>query len=95
MSKDLLIMVRFNLPVLSTSSNLLLQCFHSDSRSEKIARGVLFAALQRELGPDKIVILDAPNYIKGFRYQLHCAAREMRIRTTTVCMLTLQHYILS
>lgn len=57
---------------------------YNDSRSEKIARGVLFAALQRELGPDKIVILDAPNYIKGFRYQLHCAAREMRIRTTTL-----------
>ncbi|KAF8647093.1 hypothetical protein AX16_006927 [Volvariella volvacea WC 439] len=57
---------------------------YNDSKSEKIARGKLFAALQRELSVDKIVILDGLNYIKGFRYQLYCAAREAKVRVCTI-----------
>ena len=41
-------------------------------------------AVQREMSPDTIIILDSLNYIKGFRYQLYCAAREMKLRTCTV-----------
>jgi protein KTI12 len=33
---------------------------------------------------DKVLIVDAPNYIKGFRYQMYCAAREMKLRVCTV-----------
>lgn len=55
-----------------------------DSRSEKPARGVLFTALQRHLGNDRIVLVDALNYIKGFRYQMYCAAREAKVRVCTV-----------
>jgi Predicted nucleotide kinase len=55
-----------------------------DSRSEKIARGTLFAAIQRQMAQDTILIVDAPNYIKGFRYQIYCAAREMKLRVCTV-----------
>jgi len=51
---------------------------------EKPARGTLFAAVQRFLATDTILILDSLNYIKGFRYQLYCAAREMKLRTCTV-----------
>ncbi|KAJ9120128.1 hypothetical protein QFC22_003026 [Naganishia vaughanmartiniae] len=35
-------------------------------------------------GQDKIIICDAPNYIKGFRYQMYCAAREAKVRVATV-----------
>ena len=56
----------------------------TDSRSEKPARGSLFSAMQRQMGPDTILIMDSLNYIKGFRYQMYCAAREMKIRVCTV-----------
>lgn len=55
-----------------------------DSRSEKLARATLFAAVQRQISPDTILIVDALNYIKGFRYQLYCAAREFKLRVCTV-----------
>lgn len=47
-------------------------------------RGALFTALQRHLGNDRIVIVDSLNYIKGFRYQMYCAAREAKVRVCTV-----------
>jgi len=56
----------------------------TDSRSEKPARATLFAAIQRQMGQDTILIVDALNYIKGFRYQLYCAAREFKLRVCTV-----------
>lgn len=55
-----------------------------DSRSEKPARGTLFSAMQRQMGQENILIMDSLNYIKGFRYQMYCAAREMKIRACTV-----------
>lgn len=36
------------------------------------------------MGQDTILIVDSLNYIKGFRYQMYCAAREMKIRVCTV-----------
>ena len=56
----------------------------SDSLAEKPARASLFTNVTRSLGEDKIVICDAPNYIKGFRYQMYCAAREAKVRVATV-----------
>lgn len=40
--------------------------------------------MQRQMGTDTILIIDSLNYIKGFRYQMYCAAREMKIRVCTV-----------
>jgi protein KTI12 len=57
---------------------------YPESQSEKAARGVLFAALRRQLALDTVLIVDAMNYIKGFRYQMYCAAREMKLRCCTV-----------
>ncbi|EGN99747.1 hypothetical protein SERLA73DRAFT_52613 [Serpula lacrymans var. lacrymans S7.3] len=57
---------------------------YNDSRSEKPARGALFTAMQRQMGQDTILIVDSLNYIKGFRYQMYCAAREQRLRVCTV-----------
>ena len=58
---------------------------YSQSSSEKSARATLFAAVQRHIAADTILIVDSLNYIKGFRYQLYCAARELKLRTCTVC----------
>lgn len=55
-----------------------------DSKSEKPARGTLFTAVNRNLSSDTILIIDAMNYIKGFRYQIYCAAREAGVKTCTV-----------
>ena len=60
-----------------------------DSRTEKPARGSLFTAMQRQMALDTILIVDALNYIKGFRYQMYCAAREMKLRVCTVCSVPL------
>ncbi|KAI0339827.1 chromatin associated protein KTI12 [Trametopsis cervina] len=57
---------------------------YKDSRSEKPARGALFTSMQRLMSQDTILIVDALNYIKGFRYQMYCAARELKLRVCTV-----------
>lgn len=44
----------------------------------------MFAAVKRYLSDEDIVILDGLNYIKGWRYQLHCEAKAMR---TGCCVL--------
>ena len=32
------------------------------------------------MGPDTLLVVDSMNYIKGFRYQMYCAAREHKLR---------------
>ena len=59
-------------------------CPLKDSRSEKPARQALFTAMQRQMSQNTILILDGMNYIKGFRYQMYCAARELKVRVCTV-----------
>lgn len=44
----------------------------------------MFAAVKKVLSDGDIVILDGLNYIKGWRYQLHCEAKAMR---TGCCVL--------
>ncbi len=56
----------------------------TDGRAEKPQRGALFTALQRHLTKSTIVIIDGLNYIKGFRYQMYCVARECNVRVATV-----------
>ncbi|KAI0930102.1 hypothetical protein AcV5_006897 [Taiwanofungus camphoratus] len=63
---------------------------YGDGRSEKPARAALFTAMQRQMGQDTILIVDAMNYIKGFRYQMYCAAREQKIRVCTVYVVASQ-----
>ncbi|KAI8972242.1 chromatin associated protein KTI12 [Trametes punicea] len=57
---------------------------YDDGRAEKPARAALFTAVQRQMGQDTIVIVDSLNYIKGFRYQMYCAAREHKLRVCTI-----------
>lgn len=49
----------------------------SANASEKDARAAVYAAVKRVLSPRDIVVLDGLNYIKGWRYQLFCEAKNM------------------
>ena len=73
-----------NVTIISDHSLGLSPSEYSQSSSEKSARATLFAAVQRQMAVDTILIVDSLNYIKGFRYQLYCAARELKLRTCTV-----------
>lgn len=75
---------QFNVVLISDESLNISRSAYNDSRSEKPARGALFTALQRQISLNNVVIVDAPNYIKGFRYQIYCAAREFKVRVCTV-----------
>uniref|UniRef100_A0A0K8SWY6 Protein KTI12 homolog n=1 Tax=Lygus hesperus TaxID=30085 RepID=A0A0K8SWY6_LYGHE len=58
--------------------------FYFDSQKEKEIRGVLKSEALRVLGKDNVVILDAGNYIKGFRYELYCATKNYKTTQLTV-----------
>jgi len=62
----------------------ILRSSYDDSKSEKISRATFFTALQREINRSTVIIADSLNYIKGYRYQMYCAAREQSIRVATV-----------
>lgn len=47
----------------------------SSADLEKKARGNFISAIERRVNRNNIVIADGLNYIKGYRYQLHCIAR--------------------
>lgn len=49
----------------------------SANASEKDARAALYGAVKRVLSSKDIVILDGLNYIKGWRYQLYCEAKNV------------------
>lgn len=40
----------------------------ADSRSEKMTRGMLKASAERSLRGERVVVLDALNNIKGYRW---------------------------
>ena len=51
----------------------------SASRRETAGRSDFKAAIRRNISPEKIVIADGMNFIKGFRYELFAMAREVGI----------------
>ncbi|SCU94682.1 LADA_0G10308g1_1 [Lachancea dasiensis] len=60
---------------------------HSDyltSQDERKLRSKIMSAVKRDLSRYKIVIVDSLNYIKGFRYQLHCEVKNLM---TTYCVM--------
>lgn len=57
---------------------------YDSARLEKTARAEEFSAIKRAVSKTAIVIADAPNYIKGFRYQLHCEAKSAGTRSVVV-----------
>ncbi|ORY34343.1 chromatin associated protein KTI12 [Naematelia encephala] len=70
--------------IVNDESSHVSRSVYDDSISEKSGRANLFTGVTRALGQGSIVICDSLNYIKGFRYQMYCAAREARIRVCTI-----------
>ncbi len=49
---------------------------YMNSNIEKQMRSWLKSQVERYLNSDNLVIMDAKNYIKGFRYELYCSSKE-------------------
>jgi protein KTI12 len=60
---------------------------YATAREEKNARAAFYSAVKRNLTRDSIVIADGLNYIKGYRYQLHCEAKEAQTPSCVVSRL--------
>lgn len=58
--------------------------YFASSQHEKVVRADLKSEAVRRLNKTDVVILDAGNYIKGYRYELYCASKAAR---TTQCTL--------
>ena len=50
--------------------------YYKDSQQEKILRASLKSNVEKLIDQKRVVILDSQNYIKGFRYELYCLARN-------------------
>lgn len=84
-----------NAPIHLISENEVIQskeldknCLYMDSHKEKEIRGILKSEALRLLTPQSVVILDAGNYIKGYRYELYCAAKNSgstQVTVETIC----------
>jgi len=59
----------------------------SDSQQEKVLRGRLKSDSQRTLDSANLVIIDASNYIKGYRYELYCMSKSAK---STQCVVHLE-----
>eukprot|EP00300_Choanocystis_sp_HF-7_P033627 c4600_g1_i2.p1 GENE.c4600_g1_i2~~c4600_g1_i2.p1 ORF type:complete len:275 (+),score=45.92 c4600_g1_i2:123-947(+) len=57
---------------------------YTTQKDEKNFRGNIRSAIDRALAADVVVIADHMNYIKGFRYELFCAAKAL---STPSCVL--------
>ncbi|CAG7727082.1 unnamed protein product [Allacma fusca] len=55
-----------------------------DSRKEKELRAKVKSEAQRVLNKDTVVIIDALNYIKGYRYEIFCMSKAVPTRQLTV-----------
>ncbi|KAI6657762.1 Protein KTI12-like [Oopsacas minuta] len=60
------------------------ECWFESSAYEKESRSSIRGEVERLLSPDKLVIVDSPCYVKGFRYELYCISKQAR---TPHCLL--------
>ena len=60
---------------------------YTNSTLERQLRSWLRSEAERHLRSDNLIVLDASNYIKGFRYELYCSSKE---RKTTHCVIQLE-----
>lgn len=58
--------------------------YFADSQKEKIVRSDLKSDVIRHLNKDDVVVFDAGNYIKGYRYEVYCATKSARVSQCTV-----------
>lgn len=62
------------------------ECY-ATAHAEKATRSALKAEVDRQLAPRTLVILDSLNYIKGYRYELHCMSKAAGERHGVVWIL--------
>eukprot|EP00035_Acanthoeca_spectabilis_P003039 m.90895 g.90895 ORF g.90895 m.90895 type:complete len:274 (+) comp11895_c0_seq4:189-1010(+) len=62
--------------------------YSASAALEKPARAALKAATERKVSQSTLVILDGPNYIKGYRYELYCIARSLKTPSCVVHVAT-------
>lgn len=80
-------LVRDGLPAVIAESSGLTRAtwsYAAESRLEKPVRASFLTTLNRKLAKRSVVIADGLNYIKGYRYQMNCAAKEAGVRYCTV-----------
>nr|XP_026695236.1 protein KTI12 homolog [Ciona intestinalis] len=70
--------------VVASDLNIVRDSVFADSRKEIETRGALKSAVERDVSDKNVVIVDSMNYIKGFRYELHCVSKYGR---TTYCVI--------
>lgn len=58
--------------------------YFADSQKEKVVRADLKSDVIRHLNQDNLVIFDAGNYIKGYRYEVFCASKSARVSQCTI-----------
>jgi len=63
---------------------------YGDFNKEKEARGRIRSQAEKYVENDSVTIIDSPNYIKGFRYELWCVARAAS--TTCCCVVPVGNY---
>ena len=63
---------------------------YGDFNKEKEARGKIRSQAEKYVDADSITIIDSPNYIKGFRYELWCVARAAG--TNCCCVVPVGNY---
>lgn len=57
---------------------------YSDSKIEKEVRSIIRSNFTRTISQDEIMIIDALNYIKGYRYELYCASKGSKTTQCTI-----------
>jgi tRNA uridine 5-carbamoylmethylation protein Kti12 len=57
---------------------------YSSATNEKVMRASIKSAVGRAVSAGSVVIVDSLNYIKGYRYELYCIAREQSTSTCVV-----------
>lgn len=58
--------------------------YFADSQKEKRVRSDLKSDVIRHLNKEDVLIFDAGNYIKGYRYEVYCATKSARVSQCTV-----------
>eukprot|EP00605_Chrysophyceae_sp_TOSAG23-4_P000856 GSChrysophyteH1.ASY1.ANO1.947.1 assembled CDS len=64
---------------------------YSSSTAEKVTRAALKSAVDHSLSSAAWVVVDSLNYIKGFRYELHCLARTVKSTQCTIWITSDEH----
>ena len=60
------------------------ECWFENSAHEKASRSSIRGEVERLVSPEKMVIVDSPCCVKGFRYELYCISKQAR---TPHCLL--------